>query len=107
MTNADKYLKDGVDVGEFADKICDAYLNGKDNESVFTTTVEWLRKTIKPILTEDEKVILKNIFRGFDKIRRTNIQDGRHLEVYNGYNKIWYEFMYQHLFQFIKPRRRI
>ena len=61
MTNADKYLKDGVDVGEFANEILEAYMKGSNNESVFVTTTRFLKSEVKPTLTEDEKVILRNI----------------------------------------------
>ncbi|MBO7693880.1 MAG: hypothetical protein J6T10_14765 [Methanobrevibacter sp.] len=119
MTNKDKYLKDEVDVEEFIRDIT-------DNIGIVVTTSDitklvrisiyaddfqkFLNTPIKPTLTEDEKVILRNacllsyvphfISRNYTKQLYLEYEDenGRHKHEYNGYN---------HLFQFIQPRRRI
>lgn len=107
MTNKDKYLKDGVSVEEFAKSIL--------NDSIYEPTEEdiiaFLNKTCKPTLTEDERVILRNIKNGYKYIYKTT---EKHLMLSNVSFKIKGTYIstrnidqYNHLFQFIKERRRI
>jgi len=121
MTNADKYLKDGVGIYEFVDDIFDngetyeAYIddNNKHAESINKLRLsKFLLKQVKPTLTEDEKVILRNIQqeiykhigrddRGYLYIAQRNKDEfsrKMNLAVYD---------VFGHLFQFIQPRRRI
>lgn len=122
MTNKDKYLKDGVDVKEFVEEIGNYYQQCAGNGLGFKKIAEmFMRAPATPSLTEDEKVILMNI-KGFELIYRNSsgtlhfvtrrntevnhyceggifrdaeIEDGECVSCIN------------HLFQFIKPRRRI
>lgn len=76
MNKAKKYLKDGVDIQEFADKLTDYYKNhiSEDDELIirlFDGTIEFLHMQEKPTLTEDERVILRNVdLQNFNKIGR-------------------------------------
>ena len=107
MTNKDKFLRDGVSVEEFKTDFC-RYLsiNGYDISTVgkVCSALEYfLERPITPTLTEDERVILRNM------------EDATHIKRDNGikyidkdeYIKTYYELPYSHLFQFIKERRRI
>lgn len=116
MTNKDKFLRDGVSVEEFINELCKKkeyvfedkeygeITKTHDYEIYITDLVKWLNEQVAPILTEDEKVILRNIdTEAFEKIGRDETghlylwwEDNRYL--FRGYN---------HLFQFIKERRRI
>ena len=105
MTNAEKYLKDGVDVKRFAEELAIYMYNSKNTEMIDN----FLNETIKPILTEDEKVILRNIKEEYSAIGR---KDGTpSIELYikgkgnDDFKHCW--CFYNQLFQFIKPRRRI
>lgn len=125
-TNADKYLKDGVTAEEFINHFKSWYFNqvnwmGASLEPATIAIEKFLKTEDKPTLTEDEKVILRNI-KGFELIYRNSsgtlhfvtrrntevnhycesgifrdeaIEDGECVSCIN------------HLFQFIKPRRRI
>lgn len=65
MTNADKYLKDGVDIMQM---LHDYNQTGQKCPSVW----KWLEQSIKPTLTEDEKAILRNIEHPYKWIRRNH-----------------------------------
>lgn len=67
MTNGEKYLKDGKDIKEIANKINKAYLNNEDN--VVVTICNWFNDLANPTLTENERVIL-NFIKNFDYIGR-------------------------------------
>ena len=113
MTNKDYFLKEGVSVEELAEEIAKAiedrmlmYSSDK-NTRISRDSVaiyEFFIDTAKPTLTEDERVILRNIdIKAFEKIGRDKTghlylwwEDNRYL--FRGYN---------HLFQFIKERRRV
>lgn len=108
MTNIDKYLKEGVSVEELARKIDQyCYDNETPDEDTGLSTEElvamFFEEEIKPTLTEDERVILRNL----NKEEFTHI--GRHYlgdlflkykagTILNEYN---FE-AYTHLFQFIQ-----
>ena len=74
MTNADKYLKDGVDVEELATEINELMLFCQNYAQPFRAClVEFFNKPLKPTLTEDEKVILRNALEsGADAILRND-----------------------------------
>lgn len=59
MTNAEKYLKDGVDIKEFSRNMFN-YLVNRD-EPLKIKIENYLKEDIKPTLTEDERVILRNM----------------------------------------------
>lgn len=124
MTNADKYLKDGVDVEELTDAIL-KYNEQTRGCTFYENMRSFWKSEVKPTLKEDEKVILRNI-RDFE-IPENNVQTiiignnkafgGLYIEfIYNydngkgttGVSSHKEEFrLFNHLFQFIKPRRRI
>ena len=117
MTNAEKYLKDGVSVEELARKIDQyCYDNETPDEDTGLSTEElvamFFEEEIKPTLTEDERVILRNIpTKYWQKICRDNYGV---LEIRGEYEEIDLHTdnisdfdEYNHLFQFIKERRRI
>ena len=116
MTNADKYLKDGVDVEEFIRDITDNIgiaIPNLDTERKVSLGFyahelnKWFETPVKPTLTEDEKVILRNI----DDTKHNDLVIKRckneNLIIYNGGNWAWQIDIFNHLFQFIQPRRRI
>lgn len=108
MTNAKKYLKDGVNIKEFIDELHHFWwVNEYDVREGIRKFLNAEAAKEKPILTEDERIILKNIDRTYTHISRT-------------YGDIWVGIgeetadseckrvcVFNHLFQFIKERRRI
>lgn len=101
--NCEKYLKDGVDIENFTNSLCGFDENWDLRNIMYSGIKNFLKKEAKPILTEDEKVILRNITKEYLTIARNfagelsarNNDDWSYIEVFN------------HLFQFIKERRRI
>lgn len=98
MTNAEKYLKDGVK--EQLIKELSIYGGELD---------EFFEEQVTPTLTEDERVILRNIKGKYTTLYRNDsgyliLQENSAKEIgkcHVGFNE------YNHLFQFIKERRRI
>jgi len=108
MTNAQKYLKDGVSVEEFNKELFkNCATTGMFNYLNTNAIIEWLNEQAKPTLTEDERVILRCMCENYVCIGRLDE------ELYIAYKmneKRWYQFnfdMYNDLFKFIKERRRI
>lgn len=113
MTNAEKYLKDGIDL----QKLCCDYANYcNDRKARIEEEMEiehlnnggilslFFQQNIKPTLTEDERVILRNI-QNLKKIHRaTNGNLVLCFESGYNYHITW---LNNDLFQFIKERRRI
>lgn len=97
MTNAEKYLKDGVDVWKLANEI-KKYSENTIQLMPFNIE-EFFKQQVKPTLTKDERVILRNLHEEYKHIRRN--------EMGNLYIGVDYFGMYDNLFQFIKERRRI
>ncbi len=104
MTNAQKWLKDGASVEEFAEEI-ESYYYNSPFESELEAVESFLKAPVQPTLTEDEKVILRNIDTSkynkigvYDDTLMLFSSDELHEELY---------FLKQGLFQFIKERRRI
>ena len=106
MTNAEKYLKHGASVEEFARELCSELPVG---DVMPRNIIEALNKPIALTLTEDERVILKNINKKFNRIQRNIF--GSLILTENGCEKIGEAmhtlYAFNHLFQFIKERRRI
>ena len=101
MTNAEKYLKDGVSIEEFARIILEETTFDPRQEDI----IAFLNKPYKLTLTEDERVILRNI-KDFIVIGRR--EDGRlYCDCETGKGLGYFFDFYSHLFQFIKERRRI
>jgi len=101
MTNAEKYLKEGVDIKQFLKEVQDLF--GKEVPLVDETINDWLHDTCKPTLTEDERVILRNINKKYRFISR----EEENLFVEDNQIDIECISPFNHLFQFIKERRRI
>lgn len=99
MTNKDKFLRDGVSVEEYC-KAIDNYIKGNGYSGRISK--EFLNAPVQPILTKDEKVILRNIDKIFEYIGRT--KNGTlflRIEMFSKIDDRAFHF-YNHLFQFIK-----
>lgn len=112
MTNADKFLKDGVSVEEFVNKFHNFCAKQSNNNASSIRLEQFLSKKAQPTLTEDERVILRNIDTNtFQEIAR----DVNGILIVQGQNDKGQtlEFiktslnLFNNLFQFIKERRRI
>lgn len=108
MTNKDKYLREGVSVEEFIT----AFIK-KENISINSLEVDqinhFLKSEVTPKLTEDERVILKQVSKAYVKFGKNGygqfifrIDNGEPFLLNNTAEKI-----FDGLFQFIKERRRI
>lgn len=71
MTNAEKYLKDGISIEELIFDIInfEKCWNRKDFDKEVKRIKKFFFTSSKPVLTEDEKVILRNI-QDFNYIER-------------------------------------
>ena len=116
MTNGDKYLKDGVDVEEIVSAYRSWYIEDKmmlELERKILVEKEnelrkFLNKEVKPMLTEDEKVILSHINTDiYAKIGRYKNGEIIFRNVNDSYIVLTPYFKFENMFQFIKPRRRI
>ena len=109
MINKDKYLKNNVSAEELAREIVKYYFRTSTPINLESTIREFFNKEATPTLTEDERVILKNIdTRRYPTIKRTKI--GEIIVISNakcGDDIMCYLYCYDHLFKFIKERRRI
>ncbi len=100
MTNADKYLT--VSTKEFTNAI----INTQGDIGGLYSLEKWLDTEAKPTLTEDERVILRNIdTRNIKAIGRDD--SSLYVRESTEYANYFMNYMYGHLFQFIKERRRI
>ena len=102
MTNAEKYLKDGTDVRKLAEEFI-AFARQQEDRNVEECMYKFFKTNATHTLTEDERVILRNI-KNVRSIKRDNEGD---LVIYKIDTGIYYITEYNHLFQFIKERRRI
>lgn len=110
MTNAEKFLKDGVDIENFTNSLCGFVENWELRNGI----KNFLKKEAKPTLTEDERVILRNLRyeKGayeYTKIGRTDLDSEGNCDLIlidSDDESVWWG-EYGHLFQFIKERRRI
>ena len=107
MTNGEKYLKDG-ETGNFVQAFsCWYYGITRELENADKMLVQFLKEQAKPTLTEDERVILRNI-KKFNVIGRdaagfvyVSIEKSPTYKSERTY------LPFADLFQFIKERRRI
>jgi len=104
MTNAEKYLKDGVNIDELTFKFDDWHFKNSDVIGYGEALFRFLQAEVQPTLTEDERVILRNI--------KNNKAIGRDEDncLYfgsKGDGRFFINSTFGHLFQFIKERRRI
>ena len=103
MTNKDKYLKDEADIKQLSKEI-DNFVD-KDLDMKYFIP-KFFEQEVKPALTEDERVILRNLPREWKYINRI---DGRvciKQELEDSTN-LGINYLFPDLFQFIKERRRI
>lgn len=114
MTNSEKYLKDG-ETGNFVQAFsCWYYGITRELENADKMLVQFLKAESKPTLTEDERVILRNLRyeKGayeYTKIGRTELDSEGNCDLIlidSDNESVWWG-EYGHLFQFIKERRRI
>ena len=105
MTNAEKFLKEGVSAIEFRKKLAQfifeelGFYDGTE-EAIDEVIGDFLDMIEKPQLTEDERVILKYIDGEYTHIQRA---DGLWIVHYEESIAQLMSFeMYSHLFQFIK-----
>ena len=97
MTNAKKYLKDGVEAKEIWHNYQEFLMNNDKTENT-CTFVEFMEEKVKLQLTEDERVMLRNLDKRYKSIYRTNQGN---LCINQGCVGIAFD-QYNHLFQFIK-----
>lgn len=105
MTNAEKYLKDEVDVWKLANEI--KTYSEKTIQFMPFNIEAFFKQQVKPTLTEDERVILEFI-KNFDYIGRD--KKGLYYKLQDEDIKEKAAVIYNlttSLFQFIKERRRI
>ena len=109
MTNAEKYLKEGISLDEVEkafEEFCIDF-NNCDTHTYRKEMREFLWADCKPTLTEDERVILRNI-----------VYDSEYKYIYRSLGMLYLSEnekltcldrlpAMHHLFQFIKERRRI
>ena len=108
MTNAEKYLKDEDMMFELGTKLKEFITeNGKGLNLNTSAIYDFFGQEVKPTLTEDEKVILRNIKNKYTNIGRFDFE-GLHLFYDTEEHRVAVKFnRYEKLFQFIQPRRRI
>lgn len=126
MTNSEKYLKDGVDEVAFAGELADLFLSKMEEKYPYAvdTFIDYFHDLAEPTLTEDERVILRNIkIHDCSKVYSLKITRAcdndlwlkvegksnkiKRLGVFIDIKKSVFIGQYSHLFQFIKERRRI
>lgn len=117
MTNAEKYIKEELinTGGErfiygFTKWLSDNRVSRIENERINQLLSKFLTSTVKPTLTEDEKVILRNIDKMYSIISRNNYSlyvATPNIHETGGQYAETRIMPFDHLFQFIKPRRRI
>lgn len=92
MTNAERYLKDGVDIEEMA-------YDYNHTKGTLTSVFGWLRQQTKPQLTENEKAILRSIPSGFKSIMRNEYGNLKLITFFSSCCDFW---IFNGSFQFIK-----
>lgn len=116
MTNAEYYLKEGTDCGEFVIEFEKFALSKPEWEHLSKRGLLalFLEKQLEPTLTEDERVILRNLQGSkyeYTHIARTpkDLEENSDLYIFNTNNEVVCDniICFDHLFQFIKERRRI
>lgn len=104
MTNAEKYLKDNVDVEELIRQLYEVQCNNYNTNMI--SCKNFFNSEVTPTLTEEERVILRNIQLYTEQTITICRVGDSHLYINGGYGLIDFG-QYNHLFQFIKERRRI
>lgn len=108
MTNGEKYLKDGVDLEQLDKELIDYICNQGTDNPYYTYVSDFFKEQVKPTLTEDERVILRNLRDKYKYIGREGMlyiaEQERNSNFVSQVVIDEYKFG---LFQFIKERRRI
>ena len=100
MTNAEKYLKDGVSVNELCYELSSYCSSIKFNGFTARKLEGFFNRPVKLRLTEDERVILRNLQPEITLIGRTGANE---LFIAIDSTDEFVDFYcYDHLFQFIK-----
>ena len=118
MTNAEKYLKDGASANQFLQELSDYFekitaIEPNMIDEPYEIIRRFLEKNTKPTLTEDERVILRNVkWKGYSAthIGRESENKGSYIYIRfeNDIEMVYFfDNFFGHLFQFIKERRRI
>lgn len=102
ITNADKYLKNGANIEELAKEI-DSYIDDTQDFKYYMTN--FFNAPAKHILSDDERVILRNI--DTFVVERIGRNKEGHLYLWIGEENKHIFVGFDKLFQFIKERRRI
>jgi hypothetical protein len=104
MTNAEYYLKEGVNIDEFTFKFDDWHLKNSNVVGYGEALFRFLQEEAKPTLLEDERVILRNIeFKDYNIIGRKESGDLYvNYQENDSFNGVWLIMFKKHLFQFIK-----
>jgi len=106
MTNADKYLKEGVDLVELARNLYHYF--EEEGQNYPCDIVNFFDKSLKSTLTEDEKVILNKVNTDiYAKIGRYKNGEIIFRNIHDSYIVLTPYFKFENMFQFIQPRRRI
>ena len=109
MTNTDKWLKDNVNVEELVKELCFKFYEkrvanyAQDKITIQEVLTNYFNEEATPTLTEDERVILKNI----DKHFYTKIYRNECLFLRGEHTSDLVFTQYDHLFQFIQERRGV
>lgn len=111
MTNAEKFIGDEDLIDTFIDEFNEfACKQDWDLEyhCLKERLVEFFKQERTPTLTEDERVILRNINKQFIKIGRDDMNNIYFVfEETTGKEVKYYANVFDNVFQFIKERRRI
>ena len=108
MTNAERFIGDEDLIDTFIEEMSGYLFDNLGNytgtwDNIERTMVGFFQEGVEPTLTEDERVILRNI-NGYTTIIR-NIENN--IQVENNDGSFACLCALNHLFQFIKLRRRI
>lgn len=104
MTNADKYLKDGVDADKFVGEFND-FVSKFPEESFYIRLAQFLKYPAKPTLSEDEKVILRHRPLETEYIGKDSL--GLYVSQWDNRTGGYCYWEFSNAFDFIKERRRI
>lgn len=112
MTNqktlADIYLKDGIDYGDLSMAI-GMFLADRNQIGPVGLIKEFFEQPVKPTLTEDEKVILRNVKKLYKFIGKRELTGTPYISMKSRDKYLFatFDLFDNDLFQFIQPRRRI
>lgn len=106
-TNAEKYLKDGIDISELASELTIETYNAPVESNLEDIIVSFFNKQLTPTLTDDERVILRNIPKDYKTIGKCvngvlYVTTDRKIYLDKAFGGF-----FNHLFQFIQERRGI